>query len=181
MIELTQREMSRHIANRLDIATRDEYLLGQVWYLRHGTTCRDIAIDYGYSTEQIVAALAIMSPRVHWSRNVNMTRELAATGHTTGLKRNIAKAKLALASDDPLSLVTGQKTSRFAQNLLGNLEPVTVDVWALRCAGLRDTESVNVTDYRRIEESFRSVAARRSLEPAVVQAIAWVVERGKAH
>ena len=73
------------------------------------------------------------------------------------------------------------KTTSFWRNLCGDLDPVTIDVWAARAAEGRDWRASQPTGrrYQRIERAYRTAARRRGVAPAVMQATVWIVERGR--
>lgn len=137
---------------------------------------------HGKSREQVAAVVAHLSPRTPWARTVEGVTALLATGRAPGhLKANVARATRALHATDPLGTLNGRKTSRFARNLLGDRDAVTVDVWAGRVAlGERANLALilaRVGAYEAIEHSYRVAAQRLGVDPATAQATTWVVAR----
>ena len=124
--------------------------------------------------------IAHLSPRCRWSENVRLARQLALTGTATGtIYGHVERAKKALASDDPWSTFgKAPKTRSFAANIRGDLNAVTVDVWASRIAGVSEQQLGRVGVYEAIAHAYRLEAKRAGVLPAQLQAITWIVIRG---
>jgi hypothetical protein len=170
------------------LATDDQLAEGREWYADAGSLVDVLTDVSGHSREQIAAMISHLSPRTSWSRNVAgawslITQGIGAPGI---LPANVRRARLALKSDDALGTIHGPKTQRFARNILGDVDAVTVDVWATRTAlGTRDkwqTETYlkRVGIYDAIEHAFRLAARRLGVDPVTVQATCWIVERGRS-
>lgn len=164
--------------DRADSATR---AAGAQWY---DSTVAELAAETGRSPETVAAVIAHLSPRTMWALNVAGARALlAGTELPAGLiGDNVARARVALESDRPLETFgpAAAKTARFARNLLGDREAVTVDVWALRVAlGDRADERhlKRVGVYPALEHCYRLAARRVGQDPRTVQATTWIVAR----
>jgi hypothetical protein len=169
----------RRILATFDRATASDLEAGATWYDEAGELARDLAANAG-SVEHAAAVIAHLSPRSTWTRNV-----LAATALI--LKREmppgvmsdpLARATDALDSADPLATLNGPKTARFARNILGDVEAVTVDVWAARVAGISERQLASAGVYDLVEHAYRLAARRRGVNPSTMQATTWVVARG---
>jgi hypothetical protein len=163
-------------------ARQSDITAGARWYPDALAFIDEQAELHGKTREQVTAVVAHLSPRTQWERTMEGTMSLLATGRTTGhLKANVARATRALASDDPLGTLVGRKTNRFAQNLLGDRDAVTVDVWAGRVALGRRADLAlvlaRVGAYEAIEHSYRVAARRLGVDPATAQATTWVIAR----
>lgn len=73
--------------------------------------------------------------------------------------------------------ISGQKVWRFAENLKGNLDVVTIDVWICRAYGIDDLSS---SVYKRLEKRIASDARRANATPAGYQAVLWSAIRREA-
>lgn len=165
--------------NRATVADLDN---GAGWYAEGQKLIDELAAEHGLSRETVAAVIAHLSPRTPWRRNVDGARALLATGAAPGcLGANVERARAAMLSADPLATLNGPKTYRFALNLLGDREAVTVDVWAVRVAlGERDDAALildRVGMYDAIEHAYRVAARRMGVDPSVMQATTWVVAR----
>lgn len=72
--------------------------------------------------------------------------------------------------------ISGQKVSRFAENLKGNLDVVTIDTWMCKAYGI-DHKALTASVYNRLEARISADAVRRSLDAANWQAVLWFAVR----
>lgn len=172
----------RRILRTYDRATPGDHQAGAAWYAKARDLAAELAAEHGHTVEQAAAAIAHLSVRQTWKGNRRAARDLLrdpATRPAGIMTREYGKALDALQSDDPLSTFTGPKTRRFYLNILGDPTVVTVDVWAARTAGITEQALKRRGVYGEIEHAFRLAARRRQVTPSTLQAVAWVVERGR--
>lgn len=178
---IAEKSMRANLRAAFRAASPDALSAGMNWYAEGGAFVALVAGLSGHTPEQIAAATAHLSPRTPWARNKRMVLELVETGATRGLGRSIRAARAALESSDPLATVNGPKTSAFARNLLGDFEPVTVDVWAYRAAcPTGNVERMGIREYRAIARAYRDTARFFDVSPAQFQAVIWCHIRGTA-
>jgi hypothetical protein len=161
-------------------ATASDIEAGARWYDEAGQIATGLA-NGDVSIEQAAAVIAALSPRTSWTRNVAGATALVNQGPTAArrlgcLARNVETAQRAKRTG--LAAINGPKTSRFALNILGDREAVTVDVWACRVAGVDETKLGRVGVYDAIEHAYRLAARRVGVDPAAMQATTWIVARG---
>lgn len=75
--------------------------------------------------------------------------------------------------------IQGQKVRRFAENLKGNLDLVTIDVWICRAYGI-DDKDLTPAMYKRLEKRIASDARKANATPAGYQAVLWYAIRREA-
>lgn len=154
---------------------------GRGWYGDGESIVDSLAERTGYSRETVAAVVAHLSPRTTWGRNVYGATMLLTEGTApTCIGANVDRARRAMSSADPLSTLHGPKTRRFAANLLGRRDVVTVDVWAMRVAmGDRARESAlkRAGVYDALERAYQLAGARLGVDPVTVQATTWIVAR----
>lgn len=173
-----------HILGVWHAATPQVIVDGAQWYDEQGRIIDDLARRAGLTREHVAAVFAHLSPRMPWTRNVYAATMLLTTGEIIPgcLSANADRARVALESADPLGTLNGPKTARFARNLLGEREPVTIDIWAARVAlaGREDADKVlaRVGMYEALEYAYQVAAERAGVDPATMQATTWVVARG---
>lgn len=73
--------------------------------------------------------------------------------------------------------IQGQKVWRFAENLKGNLDVVTIDVWICRAYGVDHKTELTPAVYKRLEKRIASDAKRTNATPAGYQAVLWYAIR----
>lgn len=161
---------------------------GARWYGADAEALLSALVDAGAPTrEHAAAVVAHLSPRTTWQRNTLGAMALVTRGEDAArragcLGRNVAAAAAALRSSDPLGTLNGPKTARFARNLLGDREAVTVDIWAARVAFgdvISEPERAlsSVGAYAATEHAFRLAARRAAVDPTTMQATTWIVAR----
>ena len=180
----TDRTMVARVERKLALADaetietgRHRYDIGQQMVARHAQLS-------GRTVEHAAAEMSHLSPRERWENNVKAAELFARTGEKRQgiMSGPFDRAVRASVSDAPLASFgpKAHKTRALAANLAGDLTEVTVDVWIARAMKVSETELKRVGVYARIAKAFRKVAARHNLEPAQLQAIVWIVERGSA-
>jgi hypothetical protein len=179
---VTERTMIKNILATYALATPTIIEDGTLWYATGNAIISDIAANTGYSVERVATVMAHLSPRTMWSRNVLACERVCQDfDKPSGIMgRNWDMAYNALRSDNPLATLNGDKVKRFAANLLGDTESVTVDIWAVRCAAGAKWETVNLKHkgvYSAIERAYQKAATKLGIEPAHLQAITWIVVR----
>jgi len=181
-IGTTTRATVDRIVATFDRATASDVEAGASWYADAGSIADTLAGKAG-SREHAAAVIAHLSPRTTWSRNIAGAVSLLTDGSTAGcIGANVDRARAALQSDDPIGTLRGPKTRRFALNILGDRDAVTVDVWAARVAigavsddPERDLSRVGV--YDALEHAYRLAARRRGVDATTMQATTWIVAR----
>lgn len=172
------------ILRTFDAATPAQIESGARWYDEAGDLASSLAHLAG-SREHAAAVISHLSPRTPWSRNV-----FAATALLTGgareareygaMSSNVERAEASLEFADPIDSFgpSAPKTRSFYLNIVGDREAVTVDVWALRVAGIEDDRTVKrVGAYDAMAHAYRLAAGRRGVDPATMQAVTWIVAR----
>lgn len=182
----THEEMVERILATFRRASPADIEAGTRWYDDGETIVNELAARANITREHVAAVMAHLSPRTRWARTITGTYSLILTGAVSEghITKNVERATAAMKSDDPLGTLHGPKTKRFAANLLGDREAVTVDVWALRVA-LGPTTDVDVQKinlgrsgrYADVESAYRAAAREIGVDPATAQAVTWVVAR----
>lgn len=160
-------------------ATPDQIIAGMRWYEKANTIARSIAERNNLGMSEACAIIAHLSPRTAWSLNVARAWELAETGTTSGLSRSVANAQAARSGSVTFGK-TAHKTRAFAANIMGDLNEVTVDVWAARVAGVSDADLSDAKTYGYVATAYMVAARMAGIAPAQMQAVTWVVCRGSA-
>jgi hypothetical protein len=176
-------EAVERILDTYDRATDTQLEEGMQWYPGEGQWLVEIAYAHGFNVDTVAAVAAHLSPRIDWNRCKTLVQIFLAGGGTFGLmKANVARAEAAINSETPLSTVKGNKTKAFAANLLGDVDAVTVDVWAIRIAlgaTVRGDEVKIANLYDALADAYREAALRRGITAPSMQAVTWVVARGR--
>lgn len=179
-IGLTMTEVRRNIRTVYGQRLPHNVAAGMTWYDEAQGIAREVSDLTGKSLDHAAVMIAHLSPRTRWSENIRYALELASTGNTFGTFRSaVDRARKALESDDPWSTFgKAPKTRAFAANIRGDLTAVTIDVWAMRIAGVSEQQLSRAGMYDAVAHAYRLEAKRAGILPAQLQAITWVVIRG---
>lgn len=145
---------------------------GLGWYTRAEVAVRALASATGRAPDDVAAALAICSPRVHVVQSVRLARHWLDTGepHPGTLPNTCAALAWYQASGE----IRGPKTGAFARALLGDLDAVVIDVWILRALAVPEDHSPRGAAYDRLAARVRRLARRVGHSPRDTQAALWV-------
>lgn len=165
-------------------ATREEHAAGMVWYPAFGSAIAEYGALHGLAREQSLALFAALSPLASIQRNWDNFKRCCET-HTTIrcvclTNRQRRKVATFLAGQSSVEAVTaGDKVSAFYANLAGNLDRVTIDRHAMAvCLGYAPPRPrISHTEYRTLTLAYQAAAKLLDIQPAQVQAIAWIVWR----
>jgi len=161
---------------RIDVDTSDKR--ARFWYPAATKLIKELYPD---SWSLFVDFLAATSPRTHVKKNWRLATSLIegyrnryespkAWGDLLGslLPAHLQNVIRALQGK-PLH---GYKVSRFAANLKGDLDAVTIDVWICKAYGLPH-KALTPKVYDRLERKIQKDAMKYGLEPANYQALIW--------
>lgn len=143
---------------------------------------------YGDNWRLFVDVLAATSPRQSIKRNWRQSAEIVAAyidranrpKHFGDVLGNIMTSHL----DNVIRAlqqrpINGPKVSRFAENLKGNLDGVTIDTWICKAYGI-EHKALTTALYNRLEKKIQTDAKRQGIAPANWQAVLWFAVRRNA-
>lgn len=191
-MKTTAQKIRYNITKTLNRATPEQIQSGLKWYARARAHALEIAEETGTKLSTTAEVISILSPFNRWSANLEQANALIfahtyapdeeALAHAvskipfTTFEANVTKALARLYGAKVLT-PQSPKTYNFAQNIRGNLEPVTIDRWILRAIKYPAT-SLTPKEYQEIEEVFQEYARTRTdYKPAQLQAILWETVR----
>ncbi len=176
--------LASRIVRTFDAATASDIESGARWYPLAGELASDLARESGYSVDVAAAVISHLSPRSSWTRNVLAARALLVDDIALAgvMGRELARARSARDDgfDDLIDSFSSSalKTRSFYRNIIGDVESVTVDVWACRVAGVSESLLSRKGAYDVLEHAYRLAARRRGIDPSTMQAVTWIVARG---
>ena len=181
--------MVANILRYYGMADETQRFEGLHWYDSARVLASNLAARHGVSLAAVAAVIAAHSMNASWSVNVRRAESQLA-GKPVGLSAAILMARNAIDADavglDPLAMVIGPKINPFARCVAGDLTAVATDRWAQRAAFDSLDDKVNNRFIGRkgmrdnMIHAYTIAAHEAGIEPAVMQAIVWVVIRGKA-
>ncbi|MCA9367456.1 hypothetical protein KC887_04325 [Candidatus Kaiserbacteria bacterium] len=203
----TQATLTDNIRNFFSKATDAEFVAGKNWYGEAHAIAANMAQNSRFTLAQSAAIIAILSPRMSWSRNVELAHYFVATesvtmpnGKQIHTKQQIAKLQAVASGSDIETAICRNygkmgrggvvikaglpsKTLNFYWNILaGNSMHVTVDAHAAGAAlnsfaGYDERGILAVRHYELIASAYKAVAMETGLQASQVQAVVWLVYR----
>jgi hypothetical protein len=160
-------------------ATLFDLRAAERWYDEAGAFAESLRPTTGWSLETSASVVSAFSPRVTWAHNKAKATQYAQGIMPKGLRSHVAAANR--CQYEGFNGLRGLKTNAFARAIAGDREAVVVDVWMCRAAGL-GKDAPNKTEYRAIADAIRTIAGTPavSMAPATLQALLWIIIRGKA-
>lgn len=189
------RHRCRRVLEVFDRATAADLAAGLEWYARAESAARALAAGTAgaITVDRAAGALAALSPRVSWSQNLRgaaLMVDAAAAGRpaprVAGVGSNRAKAWAILTAPAvaPLDILRGDKVRAFYRNITGDVDAVTIDIWAMFAADGRALPAhrmgLTAHEYARYAGAYRAAAGARGTDPRTMQATVWVATRGRA-
>jgi hypothetical protein len=121
-----------------------------------------------------LACFALTSPNCTVASNLTLAdkalRQWQRGEHFTGYLPSVAM-DLERFRHDPRYRPKGRKVRAFMRNLLGNPQPVTIDRWIGRAAGLKDIPEGQT--WQAVKHAIRQLAGLCEVTPAEMQAAIW--------
>ena len=162
----------------IESATPTDIAAAEVWYSDARSFAQSLtAIRPAWSLLTSASVVSAFSPRVTWGHNKAKALQYAQGITPKGLRSHVVAADRCVAEGG--NALRGLKTHAFADAIAGNPDAVVIDVWMCRAAGL-GKDAPNVTEYRAIADAITEMARERNMAPATLQALLWIIIRGKA-
>ena len=184
-VGLTTETVVKRIIRTLNKADAVTVREGMAWYDEARQLTVKLSLVSEYTTAQVAAAMAHLSPRLRWNQNVEAITQLVLYGTLPAyvMQGPAKRARKALVAAEPMNTFGkgAQKTLAFARNINGDVNAVTVDVWIMQVVGITEQQLKMVGVYDAVAHAYRLAAKRRGFTPAQLQAITWIVVRGSAN
>jgi hypothetical protein len=179
---------SAAISNFISIlgkATHADLAAARAWYRDAGVFADSISNYTGWNLEVSASVVSAFSPRVTWAHNKAKAIQYAQGITPKGLRSHVDAADRCVVQG--FDGLRGLKTNAFARAIAGDRDAVVVDVWMCRAAGLTKADGTfkdapTAVEYRAIADAIRTIAGTPTvcMAPATLQALLWIVIRGKA-
>ena len=170
----------------LSRATEADLLAARAWYADARTFAESLqSIRPDWSLQVSASVVSAFSPRVTWAHNKAKALQYAQGIMPRGLRSHVEAADRCTV--EGFNGLRGPKTNAFARAIAGDDNAVVVDVWMCRAAGLTKADGTpkdapTAVEYRAIADAIRTIAATPTvcMAPATLQALLWIIVRGKA-
>lgn len=175
------------------MATDEELESGEQWYKDAHVLTKYAAHDLDVSHSVFVGVVAAISPMRSWDSNIGDAVDLVKywqdTGETQSCpvfcpvgRKPFETAQRILESGDYVGILSGQKVTSFAHNILYPSDPsvVTIDSHAIRAwLGFDRGSTIKVARsvFLACEADYMQFAANLGMIPCDAQAIVWQVRK----
>lgn len=180
MTERNVRRYARRYARVIEGATPYDISQACSWYSDAERQCEELAYQHEIPVAVACGVVAAWSPRMPWKRNLEVADAWLRGETGLGLGSSVVRARDVMrwgisALDKP----TSPKTYNFALNLFGDTDAVTIDVHMIRAAGIDDRDAPTRVQYREMVAAIRRLARRWRMQPRDMQALIWIMQRGR--
>ena len=168
----------------LSRATVADLKAAKAWYSEARTFAESLqSIRPEWSMVAAASVVSAFSPRVTWAHNKAKALQYAQGVTPKGLRSHVAAADRCVV--EGFDGLRGPKTNAFARAISGDANAVVVDVWMCRAAGLRKADGTlkdapTDLEYRAIADAIRAIALGMMMDASTMQALLWIIVRGKA-
>lgn len=112
-------------------------------------------------------------PKQFVNEMINNRKQFCKKFELMSAHYNNVKTTILHNYNKPLEL-SGNKVNAFYNNMIGNYDYVTIDIWMLRILGLTKEAIVSKKEYLHLSNIISEVAKEQNLLPAELQAILWI-------
>lgn len=179
---------TRNITATYRAALDSERVEGRSWYATANAVARSLDPE---DPERAAAVIAVLSPMLHWDRNVQAAVDVYAGRHPKVLGRNAAKASRIMAGENPDDVVSGPKVRAFWHAIVNPSDPraIVIDRHAFDVAAgtvLDDEQRGKILGRKGAYDDVCHLYVRAAkilskefgeLSPVEVQATTWVAWR----
>lgn len=145
------------------------------WYESSNASATRFCVEYELNVNTFLSYVAILSPRVHVTKNISFAKQYALGKNTTGMMKQRVNA---LQLFDVSGVVSGVKINAFLDSLLLRPGAVCIDIWMSRIFGFDKGELMLSTKLWQRKRNYyqnyvRRVASEFNLESYQMQAVLW--------
>lgn len=163
-------------------ATPDVIQAGENWYDDAWREVVRLAETHGVTRDVAAGVIAALSNSKEWNLNVRIADALLESvrkgERPGGHFRQCIDAALRVIRIGPFAALGGPKVAPFMRAIGGDLDAAVVDRWIWRAVNGRGT--LTLKRHREVAQALRLLAAEVGKRTAQVQAIVWIVVRGKS-
>lgn len=164
-------------------ATPEQVKEGKAWYPGAKQLAWDMTTmgDARYDLDTSIRIIATLSPRCRWDKNVKDALFVADGGDPLELVGTLGNSRKACQRviEGGVAL-SGRKVRAFAKAIKGDEDAVVVDAWTFRAVG-GEKDAPGAKEYRTcVSGIVRAAIQIGTISPRDLQAVIWVVARGRA-
>lgn len=161
-------------------ATSEHINEGVVWYQKAHDFCKELSEEFEVEFNKVCGVVSALSPQKRWDLNKRIAREYLMGKRNIHTKLQVSKCDWIMRGDNIEKCLGGLKTVNFYHNIL---EPkdnnwFTIDRHILNI--FNETPKLTPNKYNQLKQVCINYSEQTPWVSPEVQAIAWVVVRGKA-
>lgn len=166
--------------NVIQQATQENIKQGTLWYINANEFAKQLSEEFNISLEKVAGIISALSVQKSWSVNKRIAREYFQGKKNIHTKVQVSKCDWIMRGDNIEKCLGGMKTINFYHNLL---EPkdnnwFTIDRHILNI--FNETPKLTPKKYNQLKQVCINYSEQTPWVSPEVQAIAWVVVRGKS-
>lgn len=153
---------------------------GKIWYTEAHEFCKELSKQFNVSLDKICGIVAALSPQKRWDLNKKIAHDYLMGKRNIHTNVQVSKCDWIMRGDDIEQCLGGMKTINFFHNILDPKDDqwFTIDRWILNI--FKEGPKVTPKQYNTLKQLCINYSAQTPWVSPEVQAIAWVVVRGKA-
>lgn len=161
-------------------ATSEQINDGVVWYQKAHEFCKELSKEFGVEFEKVCGVVSALSPQKRWNSNKRIAREYFQGKKNIHTKVQVSKCDWIMRGDNIEKCLGGLKTVNFYYNILNPKDGnwFTIDRWILNI--FNETPKLTPKKYNQLKQVGINYSEQTPWVSPEVQAIAWVVVRGKS-
>jgi hypothetical protein len=173
--------MSHRLIQLFTRADAEDIAQGERWYPDAQRIVSEWSEHFGHRESTVACIIAAISPQCEWTRNLIIAHDvlLRRPQSVGGAVHRFVDIARRIERDEASSLTMyfkgGPKVKSFAENLMGNMDVVTVDTHATQAALGDASRTIPLTParYQPFSAAYVIAAHACNRTPAEFQAIVW--------
>ena len=153
---------------------------GVAWYQKAHQFCKELSEEFGVEFNKVCGIVSALSPQKRWDLNKRIARDYLMGKRNIHTKTQVSKCEWIMRGDNIEKCLGGLKTVNFFHNILDPKDNdwFTIDRWILNI--FNESPSLSPKKYNQLKQVCINYSKQTPWVSPEVQAIAWVVVRGKA-
>lgn len=161
-------------------ATPEQINEGVIWYQKAHEFCKELSEEFGVEFNKVCGIVSALSVQKSWSLNKRITRDYLMGKRNIHTKYQVSKCDWIMRGDDIEKCLGGLKTVNFYRNIVDPKDNgwVTIDRHILNI--FNEAPKLTPKKYNELKQICIEYSEQTPWVSPEVQAIAWVVVRGKS-
>lgn len=170
----------KQLNNVIKQATEEQIYQGKMWYINARCFAEDLSEEFNVPLNKVIGIISALSVQKRWDLNKRIARQYLQGRRNIHTKTQVNKCDWIMRGDNIEKCLGGLKTVNFYHNILEpkNGNWFTIDRWILNI--FNETPKLTPKKYNQLKQVCINYSEQTPWVSPEVQAIAWVVVRGKS-